>query len=169
LDKNNLKLGVWSGNMVIENVNLKPEIIEMLELPLRLVKSSIGKMTIKIPWKKLTSMPVEITIENVFISLIPLAEWIFNDEKIVLKKIEALTDYCKKCMKRGLKKKKSEEKDKGYLDKMAIKIMDNIQLKVVNIHVRYETTYNWGITLEMLEIYTTSENWERSFIDRTEK
>ena len=27
-DKNNLKLGVWSGNVVIENVNLKPEIIE---------------------------------------------------------------------------------------------------------------------------------------------
>lgn len=39
LDKNNLKLGVWSGNMVIENVNLKPEIIEMLELPIKIEKS----------------------------------------------------------------------------------------------------------------------------------
>lgn len=27
LDKNNLKLGVWSGNVVIENVNINPEII----------------------------------------------------------------------------------------------------------------------------------------------
>ena len=27
LDKNNLKLGVWSGNVVIEKVNINPEII----------------------------------------------------------------------------------------------------------------------------------------------
>lgn len=27
-DKNNLKLGVWSGNVVIENVQVKPDIIE---------------------------------------------------------------------------------------------------------------------------------------------
>jgi vacuolar protein sorting-associated protein 13A/C len=26
-DKNNLKLGVWSGNVVIENMMLKPEVI----------------------------------------------------------------------------------------------------------------------------------------------
>jgi vacuolar protein sorting-associated protein 13A/C len=36
LNKNNLKLGVWSGNVVIENVNLKPEVIELLELPFKL-------------------------------------------------------------------------------------------------------------------------------------
>lgn len=39
LDKNNLKLGVWSGNVVIENVNLKQELIEILELPLKLKMS----------------------------------------------------------------------------------------------------------------------------------
>lgn len=72
LDKNNLKLGVWSGNMVIENVNLNPEVIELIELPLKLKRSSIGKMTIKIPWKKLSSAPVEITIENIFVTVIPL-------------------------------------------------------------------------------------------------
>lgn len=27
-DRNNLKLGVWSGNVVIENVKVKPEILE---------------------------------------------------------------------------------------------------------------------------------------------
>lgn len=54
LDKNNLKLGVWSGNVAIENVNLKPEVIELLELPIKLKHSKIGKMHFKIPWKKLS-------------------------------------------------------------------------------------------------------------------
>ncbi|CAD8214708.1 unnamed protein product [Paramecium pentaurelia] len=168
LDKNNLKLGVWSGNMVIQNVNLKSEIIEMLELPIKLRQSSVGKLTIKIPWKKITSAPVEITIENVFVTLIPLTEWHFDDNLVLVKKIEGLTNYCQKCLKRGIKKKKSEEKDKGYLDKMALKIMDKIQLKIVNVHIRYESFYNWGITLEMLDIFTINQIWQRSYIDSSE-
>ena len=36
LDKNNLNLGIWSGNVVIENVNLKQEIIDLLEIPYKL-------------------------------------------------------------------------------------------------------------------------------------
>ena len=50
LDRNNLKLGVWSGNVAIENVTLRPEVIELLELPIKLKYSKIGKMHFKIPW-----------------------------------------------------------------------------------------------------------------------
>lgn len=55
--------------MVIENVNLKPEITELLEIPIILAKSSVGRLILKVPWKKLTSAPVEIIIENVYITL----------------------------------------------------------------------------------------------------
>lgn len=87
------------------------------------------------------------------------------------KKFQAINEYCKKCLKRGLKKKKSkpeEEKDKGYLDKLAIKVMDNIQLSIVNIHMRYEGPYSFGVTLESLVVATTDENWNATFVDRTE-
>ena len=33
IDSNNLSLGVWSGNVMIENVKLKPDILKILELP----------------------------------------------------------------------------------------------------------------------------------------
>ena len=72
LDKNNLKLGVWSGNVVIENVNLRQELIEMLELPFKLKMSSVGRMIFRIPWKKLSSQPLEITMENVYVTVNPL-------------------------------------------------------------------------------------------------
>ena len=41
-------------------------------------------------------------------------------------------------MKKGLKKKKKSEEDQGFLDKLAIKIIDNIQLTITNIHFRWE-------------------------------
>jgi len=37
-----------------------------------------------------------------------------------------------------MNKQKDEEKEKGYLDNLMIKILDNIHLSIKNIHVRYE-------------------------------
>jgi hypothetical protein len=49
-------------------------------------------------------------------------------------------EYCKECMKKSLNKKKksNDSDDPSYLDKLAIKILDNIQLKITNIHFRWE-------------------------------
>lgn len=63
LDKENLHVGVFSGNVQIENVSAKPEIIDLLELPLNLAFSHIGKLQMKIPWTKLSSAPVEVILE----------------------------------------------------------------------------------------------------------
>ncbi len=53
------------------------------------------------------------------------------------------------------------------------KIVDNIQVSIKNIHIRYEDSMNFqeplslGLTMEKLEIETTNEQWEPEFIDRT--
>lgn len=80
-DQNNLKLGVWSGNVVIENVALKPEIITDLELLLQIKFSSIGRLILKIPWNKLSSAPVEVILEDILVVFNPLPEekWNIDD------------------------------------------------------------------------------------------
>ena len=35
-------------------------------------------------------------------------------------------------------KQKTEEEDAGYMQNLTSKIIDNIQLKIKNIHIRYE-------------------------------
>ena len=53
------------------------------------------------------------------------------------------------------------------------KVVDNIQVSIKNIHIRYEDSVglsqplSLGITMEKLDIETTNENWESQFIDRT--
>lgn len=80
-DKTNLSLGVWSGNIVIENVSLKSEIIDLLQLPFKLKFSSLGRMILKVPWNKLSSAPVEVILEDILIVLNPLqeTEWKCDD------------------------------------------------------------------------------------------
>ena len=55
------------------------------------------------------------------------------------------------------------------------KIVDNLQINVQNMHIRIENddmiepdnSFSIGITLQEIDLYTTDENWERTYIDRT--
>ncbi len=55
---------------------------------MRLVYSHIGRLSAKIPYAKISSQPVEIAIEDVYILLEPLqrGEWNFANEADVLRR-----------------------------------------------------------------------------------
>lgn len=92
IDKNNLHLGVWSGNVQIENVGLSTEAIDNLNMPVILKYSFIQKLSLKIPWSKLSTMPVEILIENVYAILGPKNTnlWKFTDNLSYSSKIKLI-------------------------------------------------------------------------------
>ena len=79
-----------------------------------------------------------------------------------------INDFAKKS-----EKSKKEEEEQGYFSKMIVRIIDNIQVTVKDIHVRYEDQitkkYSFGVTLEELKIFTVNKNDEPEFIDRTKK
>lgn len=56
---------------------------------------------------------------------------------------------------------------------MVLKIIDNIQIKVSNIHIRFEdqitNRFAWGIAMNSFEAYTCDENWKKRYIDRTQE
>ena len=49
LDKDNLKVGVWGGDITLENVYLKPNALLLLQLPLIISYGKIVKLIIKVP------------------------------------------------------------------------------------------------------------------------
>jgi vacuolar protein sorting-associated protein 13A/C len=55
----------------------------MLDLPISLRFSHIGKLTLKVPWKNLSSSPVEVYLDGVYLILSPKhnSEWTFKDYK----------------------------------------------------------------------------------------
>lgn len=189
LNSQNLKLGVWSGNVVIENVSIKPEVLEMFEIPIALKFSSIGKLSLQVPWSSLSSSPVEVVLEKVFIIIGPKQQkdWKFVDYNTIMKKIELIENYAKACIQKFLVKEKSlldsstkasEESQAGYFEKLKLRIIDNLQVTIKSIHIRFENQgveglhdelkYSWGITLDKLEIFTTDTTWKKNFFDRTD-
>lgn len=142
IDKDNLHLGIWSGSIVIENVRVKNSVIEMLELPLRIKYSNIGRLKLVVPWKSLGSSPVELILEDVFVIISPLSDkqWEPIDFKNVNTRmglIEAfVNDFTNKIREAQAKQKEAQQDDKkkedqGYVAKLTEKIIDNIQVFIL--------------------------------------
>jgi vacuolar protein sorting-associated protein 13A/C len=78
-----------------------------------------------------------------------------------------------KKLEQGAKEQMDEEKE-GFLVNMLTRIVDNLQIQIKGIHVRYEDVMfgkeplSMGITLEKFQAKTTNEKWEPEFIDRTQ-
>ena len=60
-------VALWSGFVVLKNVELKDEAFDFLNLPLRLRRGLIGKAEFKIPWNKLGSEPVIVVLDQLFL------------------------------------------------------------------------------------------------------
>jgi len=179
LDRNKLHLAIWSGNIVIEDVNIKSDILEMFDIPVNLRFSTIGKLQLQIPWSSLSKTPVEIILDKILIIATPKPQkdWKFQDYNSVSRKLAMLNDYAKQCIAGFLEKqkedkaKKAEEKD-GFLDKLSMKVLDNLQLTIKNIHFRFEddnSNFSFGVTLDEIIVITTDDAWNKCFIDRTEE
>ncbi|XP_076592336.1 intermembrane lipid transfer protein VPS13C isoform X4 [Chaetodon auriga] len=71
LDKSQLKIGIWGGNVVLENLKVKENALSEFDVPFRVKAGQIGKLTLKIPWKNLYSDAVVATLDGLYLLVVP--------------------------------------------------------------------------------------------------
>ncbi|KAJ1604869.1 hypothetical protein OIY81_3640, partial [Cryptosporidium canis] len=71
LSRENLRLGVLSGNLVLENLKLKENLGDILHLPLSIVSGQIGHVSITIPWTSLGYKPLVIKLKEIHVVVRP--------------------------------------------------------------------------------------------------
>ncbi|XP_054866363.1 intermembrane lipid transfer protein VPS13C isoform X4 [Amphiprion ocellaris] len=71
LDKSQLKIGIWGGHVVLENLKVKENALSEFDIPFRVKAGQIGKLTLKIPWKNLYSEAVVATLEGLYLLVVP--------------------------------------------------------------------------------------------------
>jgi len=136
IDKNNLKIGIWSGDIIIQNIAVKPDVLAKLDLPFRMKYSFVSKLSVSVPWKSLGSKPVEITLEDVYIILEPVAQeaWRAVDFTTVTKRIELMESFVQSYMSKIAQKlgqdiQDAKNEQKGMVGKITERVIDNIQVK----------------------------------------
>lgn len=181
LDRKNLSIGVWSGNILIENAKIRVKAFEKYKLPFRIKFGKIARLKATVPWASLSSSPVEIILDSLMVILVSKqrSEWEIVDQIGKNFKKEILADFAESLLD-SIRKGNSEDENNqapGFLERLTMKILDNIQIKINNIHIRYEVNFegqgfsrmglSLGLKLEQLYIVTTDDDWNMQFFDRT--
>ncbi|KAK6918056.1 Vacuolar protein sorting-associated protein 13, DH-like domain [Dillenia turbinata] len=136
-----LKIALWKEEVALENFELILEAFDYLQLPFALKRGTVGKLRIKIPWKKLGREPIVITLEDVLLCACPR-----DDEEWSMEAVERREFAGKKAKLAGAELGKLSRRVCEHrmgrslrygLSYLATKILEGIQISIKNVHVQY--------------------------------
>ncbi|XP_072472489.1 intermembrane lipid transfer protein VPS13C isoform X1 [Notamacropus eugenii] len=180
LDKSQLKLGIWGGNVALDNLQIKENALSELDVPFKVKAGQIDKLTLKIPWKNLYGEAVVATLEGLYLLVVPGASIKYDagKEEKYLQEIKQrdLSRIEEALQKAAEKDKPKKEKKDTFLEKLATQVIKNVQVKITDIHLKYEDDVtdpkqplSLGVTLGELSLLTANENWTPCILNEAAK
>ncbi|XP_051822615.1 intermembrane lipid transfer protein VPS13A [Antechinus flavipes] len=180
LDTSQLSLGIWGGAVVLKNLEIKENALSELDLPFKVKVGRIGKLDLQIPWTNLYTQPVEAVLDGIYLLVVPSTTLKYDAEKEEKYLLDAKQTELKRIedakQKMANKENPQKEKQDTFTEKLIGQIIKNLQLKISNIHVRYEDNatnrnnpLSCGISLQNLSMETTDQDWKPSVHDATGK
>lgn len=138
-----VQVGVWSGFIVLENLVLKNSILSLVDVPISLSYGYIGRLEIKIPWSRLGTEPVTIVVDKVNILVEPKYEWNpgaadRREQAIKQAKLAAAEIFANERLENQTSNKYRDFAKNWFINAFLGKIIDNIQITVRDVHIRYE-------------------------------
>ncbi|AGO11202.1 AaceriACL064Cp [[Ashbya] aceris (nom. inval.)] len=178
-DPKQLNVGIWSGDVKLRNLKLRKESLDALNLPIDVEFGFLGDLTLSVPWSNLKNEPVKIIIEDVYVVCRPGDIWDVPPEDQAERELRAKLQKLERLEAINQSRMEAQgetSKDVSFTQSLLTKIVDNLQITILNIHVRYEDTrcvfsekpYTIGATLSELSAMSTDANWKPSFISITQ-
>uniref|UniRef100_A0A674H3G4 Vacuolar protein sorting 13 homolog A n=1 Tax=Taeniopygia guttata TaxID=59729 RepID=A0A674H3G4_TAEGU len=150
LDSSQLKLGIWGGTG-----------LSQLDVPFKVKAGHISQLNLQIPWQNLYTQPVEAVLDGVYLLIVPTASIKYDAEKEARQLLEARQRELQRIEEAKQKIADKEEKQDTFVEKLVTQVIKNLQLKISNIHIRYEdditnrdNPLSFGISLQNLNTNT---------------
>lgn len=167
IDKTNLSVAVWKGEILVRTVDINPDILKKGNIPLRMVFGKIESLLLKVPWNNLSSKPVELFIDSIsmVLALEDINQW--YSQQSYLDFCTQLLDGVKDEMYKKLEEEfEKQEKKSSFFEQ----IFDNLLISVKNIHIRIESSqkqvFAFGGILEDFNIKSVDNQGSPVFIKR---
>lgn len=160
------------GNVELHNLQVRENALDDLNLPFQLTHGYLGKLVLQIPWKNLYGQPVVAEIEDFYATIAPKQDVEYNEEKELKFELQGKQAHLEKVDEARKKEliQNKEQVNKSFVEKLTAQIINNLQIKIANVHLRYEdcsnarTPFSIGVTLHNLDIYTTDSDWIKTYI-----
>ncbi|KAL2636221.1 hypothetical protein R1flu_007700 [Riccia fluitans] len=174
LSKEALKISVWQGNVELTNMQLKPEALNSLKLPVKVKAGFLGSVKLKVPWSRLGQEPVIVLLDRIYLLAEPATKVEVGSygDGVQEAKMKRVKDTEMKLLERKADDARKEElNNTSWLGSLISTIIGNLKLSITNVHIRYEDcesnpghSFAAGLTLEKLAAVTVDEKGEETFI-----
>lgn len=184
LSKEALKFSVWQGDVELTNMQLKPEALNALKLPIKVKAGFLGSVRLKVPWSRLGQEPVVVELDRIFILAEPATNVKGGDgDSVQEAKSRRVREEEEKLLRSKAEptRKAEEESNSSWLGSLIGTVIGNLKLSITNIHIRYEDEesnaghpFAVGLTLAKLAAVTVDEDGKETFVtggalDRVQK
>ncbi|KAK3591108.1 hypothetical protein CHS0354_035920 [Potamilus streckersoni] len=173
LNSSSLKISVFNGDVELKGLQLKPEALVELDLPIEVKAGYVGLIKFAIPWTRLFSTSIHIQIQDVYVLAGPITDRQYDPELE-----RGLQNAIKRQMLETLQTSavnnmvNTADENPGFFEKVYTYIINNLQVSIGNIHVRYEDTmtnpdhpFACGVMLKHLRAQTTDSRWQQAQVD----
>ncbi|XP_074124520.1 intermembrane lipid transfer protein VPS13B isoform X5 [Sminthopsis crassicaudata] len=171
LKPSDLQLSLWGGDVVLSKLELKLDVLEQeLKLPFTFLSGHIHELRIHVPWTKLGSEPVVITI-NTMECILKLKDGLQDDHESCGSSStnRSATENTKSSVKpRRIQQATPTDPDlpPGYVQSLIRRVVNNVNIVINNLILKYvEDDIVLSVNITSAECYTVDEFWDRAFMD----
>lgn len=170
LSKEALKISVWKGDVELTNMQLKPEALNALKLPIKVKAGFLGSVKLKVPWSRLGQEPVLVHLDHIYLLAEPGTQVEGSNEDAVQ---EAKRNQIRETELKLLESRDMLKSDmnKSWLGSVINTVIGNLKLSISNIHIRYEDLesnpghpFAAGVLLEKLLAVTVDDSGQETFV-----
>ncbi|CAL7938023.1 unnamed protein product [Xylocopa violacea] len=146
------QVSLWGGDASFQNLDLRLEVLEeQLNLPFVFVSGHIHELLIHVPWVKINSEPIVITINTI--------------ECILKLKDDSKVETNPSTSQRR-QEISEEEAPPGYIKSIVTKVVNNITINCNNLILKYvEEDIVLSVNVRFLSMQTVDNKWEPAFTD----
>ncbi|KAL1428086.1 hypothetical protein MTO96_016980 [Rhipicephalus appendiculatus] len=164
------QLSLWGGDAVFSNLDLRLEALEQeLRLPFRLVNGHIHELRIHVPWTKLTSEPVVITV-NTIECVLRLGESSASSSSSSVSSTPSTTRFRRVSSARaispdgGSSSQTLAQPPGGYLGGLLQRVLHNITIVLNNVILKYaEEDLVLSLNVKAVEVASADASWQPAF------
>ncbi|OSX77568.1 hypothetical protein BU14_0143s0004 [Porphyra umbilicalis] len=194
IDRDSIRFGVWGGNLELTGLALRPEALAVLfeslglQLPVTVHSGFIGLLSLEVPWKRLSSAPVRVTLQQLTVFASPVSASSASSTEALdarearIKRARLDTDDAVRQARYGVgagvdaaaSKASSGAASWGwsFTSGLLTKVADNIQFEVRDLIILFEDTvsapslpYTLSLSLDSLSAVSTNAQWAEAFVE----
>ncbi|GMF52384.1 unnamed protein product [Phytophthora fragariaefolia] len=183
-----LAVGLWSGELELRDLALKPHALAELQLPVAVASGSVARVRVRVPWNQLGSASVAITLEGVAALVVPDtqrpgAAELLQAKRNQLERRELLRRHRRFAAgvagagpgwdPRGPPRADAAEDEGTFVSRLTARIVANLQVTLLDVHLRYEDAaanpeapLACGVMLARFRLFSTDEDGREAFVDQ---